>query len=114
MFAGAKHNGQTIKKVASYFSDYNTHKVHSRPLSPDKLSDFHLNIEIAENPLRDLLWEAYILLNGFFNIGPFVKLYESTHGVSWGKQFQIMMGPPGAQVQVKPRPQTQPQPTPQK
>ena len=108
MFAGVKNNGRKIKKAASYFSDYNTHKVHSRPLTPDKLSDFGLKLEVAENPLRDLLWEAYILLNGFFNVSPFVKLYECTHGVSWGKQFQIIMGPP--QTQLQSRPQSQPKP----
>ena len=97
-----------IKKAVSFFSDYNTQKMHSRPLSPEKLSNFGLKITVADTPLRDLLWEAYILLNGFFNVSPFVKLYESVHGVSWGKQFQAMMGP----VQVPP-PQPQPQPKPQ-
>jgi len=108
MFAGVKNNGRKIKKTASYFSDYNTHKVHSRPLTPDKLADFGLKLEVAENPLRDLLWEAYILLNGFFNVSPFVKLYECTHGVSWGKQFQIIMGPSMAQPQPQPQPQPKP------
>lgn len=104
MFAGVKNNVRKIKKAAAYFSDYNTHKVHSRPLTPDKLSDFCLQLEVAENPLRDLLWEAYILLNGFFNVSQFVKLYESTHGVSWGKQFQILMGPLPSQSQSQPKP----------
>lgn len=103
MFVGERNNGRKIKKAASYFSDYNTHKIHSRPLSPEKLSGFGLKIEVAENPLRDLLWEAYILLNGFFNISPFVKLYENTHGVSWGKQFQIIMNPSSAQPQPNPK-----------
>ncbi|MFH2021963.1 MAG: hypothetical protein ABIJ33_01585, partial [Patescibacteria group bacterium] len=70
---------------------------------------FGLKLEVAENPLRDLLWEAYILLNGFFNVSPFVKLYECTHGVSWGKQFQIIMGPL-PQMQPHPRPQSPPKP----
>ena len=104
MFAGERNNSRKIKKAASYFSDYNTHKIHSRPLTPDKLSGFSLKLEVAENPLRDLLWEAYILLNGFFNISPFVKLYECTHGVSWGKQFQIIIGPLPAQPQPKQKP----------
>jgi hypothetical protein len=96
MFATEKHGApltRKIKKAVGYFSDYDTHRIHSRPLSPSKLSDFGLKIEVADEMLRDLLWEAYILLNGFFNISPFVKLYESAHGVSWGKQFQIMIAP---------------------
>jgi hypothetical protein len=51
----------------------------------DKLAEFGLKIELANDALRDLLWESYVLLNGFFNMTPFVKLYENTHGVSWGK-----------------------------
>lgn len=106
MFAGERNTGRKIKKAASYFSEYDTHKLHSRPLSPDKLSTLGLKIEVADGTLKDLMWEAYILLNGFFNVSPFVKLYESTNGVSWGKQFQIIMG------QSQPRSQPQPQPRP--
>lgn len=82
MFLGVRNNGAKIKKVASFFSDYNTHKLHSRPLTPDKLSGFGLKIEVAENPLRDLLWEAYILLSGFFNVSPFVKIHMVYRGVN--------------------------------
>lgn len=83
-----------IRKAVSYFSDYDTHLLHSRPLPIEKLTEFGLKIELADDKLQDLLWEAHILLNGFFNVSPFVKLYENTHGVSWGKQFQaIFIGP---------------------
>jgi len=88
MFKGEKNVGRKIRKAVSYFSNYDEHLIHSRPLSLDKLSGFNLKIELADGTLQDLLWEAYILLNGFFNVSPFVKLYESLHGVSWGKQFQ--------------------------
>jgi hypothetical protein len=88
MFKGEKNVGRKIRKAVSYFSNYDKHLIHSRPFSFDKLSGFNLKIELADNTLQDLLWEAYILLNGFFNVSPFVKLYESLYGVSWGKQFQ--------------------------
>jgi hypothetical protein len=101
-----------IKKAVSFFSDYDTHKMHSRPLTPEKLREFGLKIEVAGNPLRDLMWEAYILLSGFFSISPFVKLYESMHGVSWGKQFQITMGQPQPQPQRPPSQPKPPQPQP--
>lgn len=104
MFAGEKNNARKIKKAASYFSDYDTHKIHSRPLTPEKLSSFGLKIEVATNPLRDLMWEAYILLSGFFTMSSFVKLYESTSGVSWGKQFQIIVGAPPLQDKSQPEP----------
>lgn len=105
MFANEKHSAsltRKIKKSVSFFSDYDTHRIHSRPLTTSKLNNFSLKIEVADNDLRDLMWETYILLNGFFNVSPFVKLYESAHGVSWGKQFQIMIAP-----QQSPKPKSE-------
>jgi hypothetical protein len=97
MFEGDKKAVGKVRKAVNYFSDYDKHLLHSRPLSLEKLSEFGLKIELADDELKDLLWEAYILLNGFFNVSFggsfFVKLYESTHGVSWGKQIQqILIG----------------------
>lgn len=102
MFNGEKGVDKKIKKAVSYFSDYDTHLMHSRPLPMEKLTAFGLKIELADDKLQDLLWEAYILLNGFFNISPFVKLYESAYGVSWGKQFQQVIVGPQAQQKIKP------------
>lgn len=103
MFAGERNTSlsKKIKKAVSFFSDYDTHKIHSRPLAPNKLGDFGLKIEVASGVLCDLLWEVHILLNGFFNISLFVKLYESAHGVSWGKQYQMIMGPQAQPPQPK-------------
>ena len=103
MFNGEKNVDKKIKKAVSYFSDYDTHLMHSRPLPMDKLTAFGLKIELADDTLQDLLWESYILLNGFFNVSPFVKLYESAHGVSWGKQFQQIFIGPQAQQKIKPQ-----------
>ena len=86
MFDGK--NSPSIKRAVEYFSNYDKHLLHSRPLVFDKLKALKLDIQLAGTPLSDLLWESYILINGFFNITPFVKLYESCHGVSWGRQFQ--------------------------
>lgn len=94
MLAGEENATKKIKKAVSFFSDYDQHKIHSRPLMSDKLKDLGLKVESATGDLRDLLWEAHILLHGFFTISPFVKLYENAHGVSWGKQYQLMMSTP--------------------
>ncbi len=91
MLAGELNATRKIKKAVSFFSDYDKHKIHSRPLMSVKLKDFGLKVESATGQIQDLLWEAHILLNGFFTISPFVKLYESAHGVSWGKQYQLLM-----------------------
>jgi hypothetical protein len=89
MFNGAK-NSDEVKETVEYFSDYDKHLLHSRPLLYKKIKDFGLNISIADNQLQELIWEAYIMLNGFFNMTPFVKLYENTEGVTWGKQMHII------------------------
>lgn len=94
MFKDEKGVGKKIQKAVGYFSDYDTHLMHSRPLPMEKLKEFGLKIELANPELQELLWEAFIQLSGFFNVSPFVKLYESAHGVSWGKQYQqIIIGP---------------------
>ena len=89
--------GRKIGKIVRYLSDYDKHLMYSRSLSSKKLAEFGLKIEFADETLQDLLWQAYVLLNGFFNISPFVKLYENAHGVSWGKRFlEISTGPPAS------------------
>lgn len=94
MFKGQKNMSRKIKSAVNYLSDYDTHLLHSRPLSLEKLQKFDLKIEFPDEALQELMWEAYVLLNGFFMISPFVKLYENAHGVSWGKQFgQVVVGP---------------------
>ena len=91
MFKKEKNSDERIKKAVKYFSNYDEHLIHTRPLSINKLSKLELNINLADKTLQELMWEAYIVINGFFNISPFVKLYESTTGISWGKQFQQVL-----------------------
>jgi hypothetical protein len=102
MFKNEKGVGRKIGKVVRYLSDYDKHLMHSRPLALEKLASFGLKIDFADETLQDLLWEAYILLNGLFNISPFVKLYENAHGVSWGKQVQQIYISPQPQQNIKP------------
>jgi hypothetical protein len=91
MFAKDADAAQTtISKAVEFFSDYDKHKTHSRPLTYTKLKELGLSITVAESPLRELMREAYIVLNGFFTLTPFVKLFENAHGLSWGRQFQLL------------------------
>ena len=91
MLKKGKDIDKKIKEAVKYFSNYDEHLIHTRPLSINKLSKLGLNIETADDQLQDLMWEAYILINGFFSITPFVKLYENTRGISWGKQIPIIV-----------------------
>ncbi|MRS04989.1 hypothetical protein EG832_17505 [bacterium] len=105
MFKGEGNDkDKIIEEATTFFSNYEEHLTHSRPFSFDKLSSLNLKIESAsDNLLRDLLWEAYVLINGFFSVTPFVKLYENAHGVSWGRQLQQIIVGPQPQPQQKPR-----------
>ena len=106
MFGNDKRRIPTIKNAVKFFSSYDKHRLHSRPIFIKKVEKLDLKIKEAEDKLQQLMWEAYILLTGFFNISPFVKLYESNNGVSWGKQFQqVMISPQQAQAIFPPQPQ---------
>lgn len=85
-------NGQ-IKKAVDFFSNYESHLIHSRPLVLEKLGELQLKISYAEAALNELLWEAYIVIDGFFQLSQFVKLFENTYGISWGRQFGIIATP---------------------
>jgi hypothetical protein len=100
MFAGEDAT-DTISRAVDFFSDYDTHKTHSRPLMYDKLRSLDLKISIADGPLRDLMREAYNVLSGFFGLTPFVKVFENAHGLSWGRQFQSIVAaqPSGDRVE---------------
>ncbi|RMG25801.1 MAG: hypothetical protein D6730_10235 [Bacteroidetes bacterium] len=93
MFNGTKTEDD-VEQTVNYFSDYDTHLLHSRPLVFKKIKAFGLNISLADGDFQDLIWEAYLLLNGFFTMSHFFKLYENTRGVTWGKQFQVVSQPP--------------------
>ena len=86
MLGDGKDHEEQIKKAVDYFSDYDTHLTHSRPLVFSKTQEFGLNIFLSEGELTELLWEVHLLLDGFFECTAFVKLFENAYGVSWGRQ----------------------------
>ena len=93
MLQGKEEFQGQINTAVDFFSDYDTHLLHSRPLILTKIENLKLRVEQAEQNLSELIWEAYIQLNGFFGISPFVKLYENRYGISWGKAFQPLLLP---------------------
>jgi hypothetical protein len=119
---GADHETQ-IENVVTYFSDYDEHLTHGRPLFLSKITKYELKISESAGDLSDLLWEAHLLIDGFFETTPFVKLYENAHGISWGKQapqamlqqmFRQMQPPqmPQAPLPAPPPPTIPPPPAP--
>lgn len=99
MFEDDDSKQETIKTAVDFFSDYDQHKTHSRPLTFDRVKDLGLKIAVAEGELRTLMREAHILLNGFMSVSPFVKLYENNRGLSWGRQFQQVLPTVSPQIQ---------------
>jgi hypothetical protein len=98
MLKGTEVYDNQIKDAVDFFSNYDEHLLHSRPLIISKLDCFKLNIKQADSALSQLIWEAYIHINGFFGLTQFVKLYESRLGVYWGKQFQQHIIPQQGQL----------------
>jgi Serine dehydrogenase proteinase len=79
-----------IQKTVDFFSDYDKHLLHSRPLVISKLVEFQLKISQADTILSELLWEAYIHINGLFVLTTFYKIYENAADYSWGEQLQVV------------------------
>lgn len=88
MFGEANVDEQDVDDLVTFLSNYDSHKIHSRPIYFDKISQYKINATKAEGELKDLMREAHILLNGFFDITPFIKVYENSKGLSYGRQIQ--------------------------
>ncbi len=88
MFAGAEQKDK-IATIVEYFSKYDTHLTHSRALHFNKLQHLNLNLVLATPPLDELLWEAFILLNVFFQGTQMYKVIENSDTISWGRQNMV-------------------------
>lgn len=86
MLKGKERFPHQISQAVDFFSNYDQHLLHSRPLMFDRLSTFNLNISIAEASLSSLLWESYVHLSGLFSVTELVKLFENNRGISWGRR----------------------------
>lgn len=97
MFEG-KGDPEKIRTAVEFFADYDEHKTHSRSLNYERIQHLNLKVKQASGELRLLIREAYILLNGMFEVSSFVKLFENSSGMTWGRQFQFIPNqqPPAA------------------
>jgi len=93
MYKGDKSKdiSDKIDAAVKFFSNHDAFRTHARGLTFEKVKHLDLNIKLADAALRPLLREAYIQLDGFFNLAPFAKLYENNRGLSWGKQYQTVI-----------------------
>jgi hypothetical protein len=95
-----KHNpksAEVVEAAVKFFSAYELHLTHSRSLTFDRVFHLGLHISQPEQYLGELMREAHILLQGFFGITAFVKLFENNRGLSWGTQQQVLQTAPQRQ-----------------
>ncbi len=95
MFMNDASKHQIISEAVEFFSDYELHLTHSRPLTFDRIRNLGLKIHQPDAHFAELIREAYILISGFFGVTNFVKLYENNKGLSWGTQHQVVQIAPG-------------------
>lgn len=88
MFHGEEGREEAIEAIAAFFSDYDEHKTHSRPLTLDKIQHLGLKVSHADQELAQYLRETHIVMTAFFNANGFVKIYENNRGLSWGRMWQ--------------------------
>ena len=104
-----KKNGATGEIIQFNVSDFEEVKnalTHWQEANPEAIVEAIVNnAGITKDGLFMWMspedWSSVVntSLNGFFNVTPFVKLYETARGVSWGKQFQQVFIAPTAQQQ---------------
>ena len=89
MFKGNDISDEDLDKTVEFLSQYDDHKIHSRPIFYDKIKKFKINASKAEGELMNLMREAHILTNMFFEHTSLVKIYENSNGLSYGKQVNV-------------------------
>lgn len=95
MFAGQDDAKNKASQVANFFSNYDEQLLHARPLTYGKIKHLGLVLELTQDDMSDLLWEAYLLISVFFRMSSCIKLFENTHGMSYGRFVQQPAAPQG-------------------
>lgn len=89
MFQDEEIEKEDVNLLVNFLSSYDNHKIHSRPIYLEKLKEFKINAHEAKDDLKILLREAHILMSGFFELSNFVKIYENSSGLSYGRQIGV-------------------------
>lgn len=103
--------------AVEFFSNYDIHKSHGRPIDRGKARELNLRVENVERikGLGDLVRSLYNQYELLFDKTAFVKMFEDARGINWGRQapavtlqLPLMMPPVAPQPTPQPGP---PQPT---
>lgn len=91
MFKHRKRNRKkVVQKAVDFFANYDEHLTHSKSLVYSEVNHLKLEIYEANQPLADLLREAWLLLRFSFEnpTTNLSKVYENSHGLAWGPTIQ--------------------------
>lgn len=79
-----------VTKVVDYFSSYDEHKSHGRSIDRTKSRELGLVVENVEDTkgLEDLIRSLHNQYGFWFDRTPFVKMFEDSRGICWGRQIQ--------------------------
>ena len=79
-----------VTAIVDHFSDYDLHKSHARSIDRAKCRELGLVVSELEaaGHLRDLVRSLANQYELFFDKSPFIKLYENSRGINWGRQSQ--------------------------
>lgn len=93
MLRNTSDKAETASKIVQFFSDYNTHKSHSRPIMLPDASDVGVNVKpLQDQPdLKTKVWDLYLCIKFLFDGSEQIKIFENSKGVNWGKQFRVQM-----------------------
>ncbi|MBM3326450.1 MAG: hypothetical protein FJY65_05665 [Calditrichaeota bacterium] len=78
------------KTISEYFSDYDEHKSHGRTIDRNTALEQGLNIKFIEDipGVSELVRSLYIQYQFWFDKSPFLKIYENSRGICWGRHIQ--------------------------
>lgn len=90
MFANQADSEGKAKEIVAFFSDYNTHKSHARPIFISEALKVGVKVSnLQENPnIQSKIWDFYLCLRFLFDTTNYVKVFENSYGVNYGPLFQ--------------------------
>ena len=81
----------SVSTVVDFFKSWDAHKSHGRSIDRDRAREIGLSTVVdaeATTGLADLLQSLLNQYDLWFDKTPFFKMFESAHGINWGRQLQ--------------------------
>ena len=77
---------EKVDSIVTFFSDYNLHRSHSRPIFFKEAKKIGLKVSLFKEEIANSVWEIYLCFRAMHDLTPYVKLFENSKGINWGKQ----------------------------